>query len=252
MLVKNELLGYPRIEIFQDTELFSFNTDSILLASFVRINNKTKKIVDLGSGNGSIPLYLSLRTNMPITAVEVQENVFNLLKMNIEHNQLQSQITPVCHNVKGISDVIGFQAFDVVISNPPFFKKHEHSKTNEHESVTIARHEVLITLDEWINEASKLLNHGGVFYMVHRPDRLSEIMVSLNNYHLEPKRIRFVQPHRNKKPNHVLIEAVKMGLPGGLDVMKPLILKNKDKWTKEVLEIYHIGSDSYATKPTKP
>lgn len=252
MRVKNELLGYPRIELYQDTELFSFNTDSILLASFVRINNRVKKIVDLGSGNGSIPLYLSLRTKRPITAVEVQENVFELLQTNIAHNHLEDQITPVCHNVKGISKVIGFQAFDVVISNPPFFKIHEQSKKNEHESVTIARHEVLITLDEWICEASKLLNQGGVFYLVHRPDRLTEIINNLTKYNLEPKRIRFVQPRRDKKPNHVLIEAIKFGMPGGLDVMKPLILFNKEKWTKEVLEIYNLGSDTYATKPAKP
>lgn len=252
MLIKNELLGYPRIEIFQESELYSFNTDSILLSSFARVGNKTKKIIDLGAGNGAIPLYLSLKTKSPIYAVEIQVNMFELLEKNIKHNNLEHQIIPVLGDIKGIAKTLGMQSFDVVVSNPPFFKKDEHTKVNKNESIMIARHEILIDLEGIIKEASMLLNNKGAFFMVHRPDRLTEIINLLTKYNLVPKKIRFVQPRRTSKPNHVLIEAIKNGSDGGLNVQSPLVIYNKEKWTKEVLKIYNIGSDLDVVKPIKP
>lgn len=251
MLIKNELLGYPRIEIFQDSDLYSFNTDTILLSSFVRVGNKTKKIIDLGAGNGAIPLYLSLKTKSPIYAIEIQENIFELLDKNIKHNHLENQIIPVLADIKGISKKLGMQSFDVVVSNPPFFKKDEHTKVNKNESIMIARHEILIDLEGIIKEASMLLNNKGGFYMVHRPDRLTEIINLMSKYNLVPKRLRFVQPRRTSKPNHVLIEAIKNGSEGGLNVLSPLVIYNGDKWTKEVLKIYNIGSDLNVVEPVK-
>ena len=92
---------------------------------------------------------------------------------------------------------------------------------------------------------------AGSFYLIHRPDRLTDILSLLRQYKLEPKRLRMVHP-RSQQPNHVLIEAVKGRLEGGLVVLNPLFVYNKDKWTKEILDIYNIGRDSYVTEPIKP
>lgn len=252
MLVQNDLLGYERIKIFQDSEMFSFSIDSILLASFVRHNKKLKKMIDLGTGNAAIPLYLSISTQAQIVGVEIQEKSYELAKLNVKTNQLSHQIEIIHDDFVGISNKVGKFGFDVVISNPPFFKVDHTSRTNKNDYLTIARHEVKMTLEDLIKEANQLLNNGGSFYMIHRPDRLTDILSLLREYNLEPKRMQFVLPRRNTNPNHVLIEAVKGRQPGGLVVLKPLIVYNKDRWTKAILDIYNIGRDSYVTESIKP
>lgn len=252
MLVENELLGYPRIKVMQDPEMFSFSLDSILLADFVRTSKKTKKIIDLGTGNAAIPLYLSVKTTAPIYGVEIQEKAYQLAKMSVEMNGLSEQIHILHDDFIGIAGKLSRYSFDVVISNPPFFKLNDTSKLNKNDYLTIARHEVKMTLESLIQEVSHLTNNGGSFYLIHRPDRLTDILTLLRQYKLEPKRLRMVHPRRGQQPNHVLIEAVKGRLEGGLVVLNPLFVYNKDKWTKEILDIYNIGRDSYVTEPIKP
>lgn len=252
MRQSNELLGYPRLKIYQDTEMFSFSIDSILLAHFARLTKKTKHIIDLGTGNAAIPLYLSLKTQANIIGIEIQEKVFELAIDSVKENELEKQITILNDDMIGISDKVGKYKFDVVISNPPFFKLNPTSRLNKNDFLSIARHEVKMSLEGLIKEASLLMNNGGSFYMVHRPDRLTDILSLLRQYRLEPKRLQFVHPRRDVQPNHILIEAVKGRETGGLVVLKPLIVYTKDKWTKEILNIYNYGRDSYVTKLIKP
>ena len=252
MLVENELLGYPRLKIMQDSEMFSFSIDSVLLANFVRTTKKTKKIIDLGTGNAAIPLYLSLKTKAHMYGIEIQEKAFELAKVSVSINHLDDQIQILHDDLKGISQKLGRYCFDVVTSNPPFFKLIDSSRVNKNDFLTIARHEVKMTLEDLIKEASYLLNNGGQFYLVHRPDRLTDIFALLRQYKLEPKRMQLVHPRSNQQPNHVLIEAVKGRLEGGLVVLKPLIVYTKDKWTKAILDIYNFGRDSYVTESIKP
>ncbi|MDY0210477.1 MAG: tRNA1(Val) (adenine(37)-N6)-methyltransferase [Acholeplasma sp.] len=251
MMVQNELLGYERIKIYQDSEMFSFSIDSLLLPAFVRKSKKIKKIIDLGTGNAAIPLYLSVKIDAKIIGVEIQEKSFELARKSVQANQLEHQIELICDSFIGISDRVGKYCFDVVISNPPFFKLDPSSRINKNEYLTIARHEVKMTLEELVREASLLLNNGGSFYLIHRPDRLTDILSLMRKYNLEPKRIQFVLPRRNTQPNHVLIEAVKGRQQGGLVVLKPLIVYTKDRWTKDIINIYNIGRDSYVTESIK-
>lgn len=239
MEVLNELLGYPKIKIYQDSDLFSFSIDSLLLADFATINQKVNSIVELCSGNGAISFYLTLRTKKPIIGVELQKVSYDLAMKSLSLNKF-TNIEFVNDNLIDIHKKIGRQKFDLVIVNPPFFKYEEHSNINKSEFKTIARHEVECNLDDVIKESSALLNNGGYLAMVHRPERLDEIIITLNKYNLSLKKIRFIYPKVGQTCNHVLLEAKKTTNTGGVNVLPPLIVHNDDgKWTEEVLNIYN-------------
>lgn len=252
MQIENELLGYPRLKIVQDPEMFAFSIDSMLLGDFVKIKKHTKRIMDLCTGNAAIPLYLSVKTKAEIHGVEIQDQVFEMAQKGVNINHLSHQITLHHRDLKGIAKSVGKLSFDIVTANPPFFKVPENPHLNKNAYLTIARHEVMLTLEELIIEAHALLNNGGSFYLVHRPDRLTDILSLLRKHDLEPKRMRLVQPRRHSQPNHVLIEAVKNRLEGGLIVETPLVVYHKDHWTKPILDIYNIGRETYVTQSTQP
>ena len=245
MIVKNDLLGYKKYIIYQDTELFSFSTDSMLLASFATINRKTKLIVDFCSGNFPIPMYLTLRTDAKIIGVEIQQASCNLGLQSIKENELENQIEVMCSDVKDIHKKFEVDSCDLVLCNPPFFKLNENSNLNRREEVTIARHEVLITLEDIIKEASIILRQGGYFTMVHRPERLAEIFVLLNKYRLEPSRLQFVYPKAGKEANHILIEARKgVNKTPNLKILAPLFVYDENnEWTKDILKIYNYNKE---------
>ncbi len=235
--VVNELLGYEKIKIIQCPNMFNFSIDSILLANFCTVNKKFLKIVDFCSGNGPIPLYLTLRTKSKIIGIEIQEDVFNLAKESISINNLDNQIEILNMDVKEVDKLIS--NVDLVTCNPPYFKYQEDSKINKNNYLTIARHEVEITLEEIIQKASIILKNGGYFSMVHRADRLEEIFELFKKYKIAIKKIRFVYPKENSKCNHLLIEGIKNGKPG-LKVLSPLyIYDSNNKWTEEIIKIYN-------------
>ena len=237
-IVCNELLGRELIKIYQDTDYFNFSIDSVLLASFVSISYKTEAICDLCSGNAPIPLYLTLRTNAKIVGVEVQSHSYDLAMMSIKENSLEDRIEMINDNLVGINKKIG-NKFDIVTVNPPFFKIGNHN-INPSDAKAIARHEVLASLDDIVKESALLLKSKGRLAMVHRPDRLVEILDTFRKYKIEPKRLQFVYPKIGKECNHILIEGIKDGEPGNLRVLEPLYVYNDDnKWTKEVLKIYN-------------
>ncbi len=238
-LIWNELLGRKKYQICQDPEIFNFSIDSMLLAYFTTITKTTKTICDLCTGNAPIPMYLTLRTNAKIYGVEVQEYTYKLGQMSIEKNNLENQITLINDNLIGINEKIGKHTFDLVTCNPPFFKIGENH-INPNDAKAIARHEILATLDDIVKEASLLLNSRGRFSMVHRPDRLIEIMDVMRKYHIEPKRLQLVYPKLNSECNHILIEGIKDGNGGSLRILPPLYVYKEDgKWTDEVLKIYN-------------
>ena len=180
--VINELLGVPGIKIYQDYEMFNFSLDSILLANFVSIKKNDKMIVDLGTGNAPIPLYMSLNTDADIYGFEIQKKSYDLALKSVKINNKEGQIHIINDDIKNASMLLGAYKADVVVTNPPFFKYIEgKSNINKNDEKTIARHEVLITIDELLCEASMLLKNGGTFAMVHRPDRLLDILNACQN-----------------------------------------------------------------------
>lgn len=236
-IVCNELLGRELIKIYQDTEAFNFSIDSMLLADFVSITKKVNRICDLCSGNAPIPLYLSLRCKANIVGVEVQKESYDLAIKSIKENNLENQIEMKLANLIDVHKELG--KFDIVTCNPPFFKIGDN-QINPNDRKAIARHEILATLDDIIHEASQLLNSKGKLAMVHRPDRLVEILEAFKKYNIEPKRLQFIYPKMNKECNHILIEGIKDGSKDGLRVLPPLYVYNEDnKWTDQILKIYN-------------
>lgn len=239
--VINDLLGYEGLKIIQRPDIFNFSLDSTLLADFVTINKKDKAIIDLGCGNGYIPIFLTLRTNSKITGVEIQKEIAELALKSVKINNLENQIDIINDDLKVIHKILGTSKFDVVISNPPYFKYQDDSNINESMYQTIARHEVCVTLADVVKEANILLKDGGTFAMVHRASRMMDIFTTFNKYNFELKKLRFVYPKTDSdNALAILVEAKKQGSSGGLKIMQPLYVENVDgTYTDEILKIFN-------------
>lgn len=236
--VKNYLLNYDNMYIIQDTDMFNFSLDSVLLPNFVTINKKTKKILDIGSGNAPIPLILSTLTDAQIMAVEIQKDVYELGKESIKINKLENRIDFINADINELYKEIDTDTFDVITCNPPYFKVNESSNLNDSEYKTIARHEIKLDLEKLFKIAKKLLKNKGNIAIVHRPERLSDIVSEMKKNNIEPKRIQFVYPSINSKANILLIEGTKNGNPG-VKILPPLIShKQNGEYTEQVKQFF--------------
>ena len=236
--VKNYLLNYDNMYIIQDTDMFNFSLDSVLLPNFVTINKKTKKILDIGSGNAPIPLILSTLTDAQIMAVEIQKDVYELGKESIKINKLENRIDFINADINELYKEIDTETFDIITCNPPYFKVNESSNLNDSEYKTIARHEIKLDLEKLFKIAKKLLKNKGNIAIVHRPERLSDIVSKMKKNNIEPKRIQFVYPSINSEANILLIEGTKNGNPG-VKILPPLIShKQNGEYTEQVKQFF--------------
>ena len=233
---KNRLLDTDMV-IYQDDEWFKFSLDSVLLANFVTIQLRTKKIMDLATGNAPIPLLLTLRTKASIYGVEFQSCVFELAKESVLENGKMNHIQLLCEDVRNLRNKFSSDSFDVVTCNPPYFKTTDSEYLNDNSVKALARHEITLTLDDVLRQAKYLLKNDGMFAMVHRTERLVEILEKLKEYRLEPKKIQFIYPKKGRDSDLFLIEAVKNGKPG-LKMLSPLIVHEENgEYTKEISKI---------------
>lgn len=237
MEVKNKLLNFDAI-IYQNNEWFKFSLDSVLLANFVTINYRTKNILDIATGNAPIPMLLTFRTSAKIYGIEVQTEVYNLGVKSILENNMQNQIKIINDDIKNYQNYFKSNYFDVIVSNPPYFEVNNQKVINTNDVKSIARHEILITLEEIVKISSTLLKKGGIFSLVHRPERLIEIIELMKKYNIEPKKIQFVYTNLEKDAKIILIEGIKYGNKG-LKINKPLYIYESDgNYTKEVKKMF--------------
>ena len=214
----------------------AFNLDTILLANFVRVQYRTKTIIDVGTGNGSIALYLTQKANAKVIGIEIQEHLAEMAINNVKINDLENSINIVCCDIK--KEYKSYKDIDCIVSNPPFFKVNDKTKINEIDEKAISRHEISLNVLELIEASSYMLRTGGRLFIIHRPERLFEIIEHANKNRMSVKRVRFVHPYLNASANHVLIEMHKDGKIE-LVVEKPLILyKEKHEMTEELQGIY--------------
>lgn len=223
-------------KIIQNKEKFSYGTDAIFLSDFAKAKGN---VVDLGTGTGIIPL--RLYGNNPnidkIYGIEIQAEVAEMAKKSIKLNNLDEKIKILHMDLNNISEVFARNTMDVVTTNPPYMKAGG-ALVNEEDNFAISRHEIACSLEDIIKAAEYLLKPLGRFYMVHRPDRLVDIMFLMRTYNMEAKYIRFVQPRESKKPNLILIQGIKAGKPD-LKFYDPLIVYNEDgTYTDEIYKIY--------------
>ena len=227
------------MKIIQRIDHFAFSLDSLLVSEFASITKYTNKIVDLGTGNGVIPLFLSKKTKAKITGIEIQEISSDLAKRNVQLNNLEDQISIINDDMKNWRQYFRNNSIDMVISNPPFFKFDGNEKQlNDLTQLTLARHEISITLEEIIQTASNLLKDKGHFALVHRVDRFMDIIENMKKYDIEPKKIQFCHTKINKEGKILLVEGIKYGKPG-LRILPPLIAHDDNgQYSAEVLEMF--------------
>ena len=223
--------------IIQNPEKFCFGMDAVLLSGFAKVK-KGERAIDLGTGTGIIPILLEAKTQGEhFTGLEIQPESADMARRSVTLNGLDERISIVEGDIKTASQQFGAATFEVVTSNPPYMTA-QHGLINDGEAKTIARHEVLCSLEDVVRESARLLKPGGRLYMVHRPFRLAEIISLMVQYKIEPKRMRLVHPYADKEPNMVLIEGLRGGKPR-MTVEKPLVVyKEPGKYTEEIYDIY--------------
>lgn len=232
-------LEYKGLKIIQNKNGFCFGIDSVLLSDFAKSIKKNAKVIDIGTGTGIISILLSKKTKISkIYGIEIQDEVADMAKRSVELNGLQEKIEIINSNIKDIFNILKPNEFDAIVTNPPYMKSNTGA-TNEEKKKLISRHEVECTLEDIIKISYKLLKSNGEFYMIHRAERIVDILFYLRQYRLEPKILRFIQPKVNKEPNLVLIKAVK-NAGYQLNIKSPLIVYNENgDYTDEILEIYN-------------
>lgn len=232
-------LQIANLKIIQNPEWFCFGIDSVILANFANDIKEKSKIIDLGTGTGILGFLIYGKNNVEhITGIEIQSEVAEMTQRSIKLNKLENKFNIINCDVKEITSYVDKESYDVVITNPPY-KKINTGGRNEDEKKLISRHEIKADIYDFINASKKVLKDKGSLYLVHRPERLSDIMCALNQNKIEPKRIRFVYSKENsKEAKLVLIKAVKNG-GKFLKIENPLyIYKENGEYTEEIIEFY--------------
>ncbi len=225
------------LKIIQDPERFCFGMDAVLLSGFAGAPDGGR-VLDLGTGTGIIPILMSAKTKASeLIGLEIQAESADMAERSVRLNNLQDRVKIVHGDIKEAGQVFDAASFDVVTSNPPYMI-NSHGLQNPDAPKAIARHEVLCDLEDVVKAAARCLKSGGKFYMVHRPFRLTEIMVVMHDYKIEPKRMQLVYPFVDKEPSMVLIEGARGGR-SRITVEKPLIIyESPGKYTSEIYDIY--------------
>lgn len=236
------------LQIIQSDEVFSFSLDAVLLAHYVSLKRRDR-VIDLGTGNGVIPLLLTTRDGGgprtgEIVALEIQERLAEMAERSVRGNGLQETIKVVGGDTRQATKMFGHESFDLVVCNPPYRPAGIGDQSlNEH--VKIAKHEITCTLEQAIEAAAGLCKYNGKVAFVHRPDRLADIFTLMRGHKLEPKRMLLVHPKLDKRPNILLVEAIKGGKPE-LRIDPPLIVHNEDGSYSQAIQDIYAGRGEFA------
>ncbi len=224
-------------KIIQNQETFCFGMDAVLLSGFAKVK-LGEKVLDMGTGTGIIPILLEAKSQgKHFTGLEIQKESADMARRSVAYNHLEDKISIVEGDIKEADRLFALASFDVITCNPPYMTGN-HGLLNPNMPKAIARHELLCTFEDVARQAERLLKPGGRFYLVHRPFRMAELMITLSKYHLEPKRMKMVHPFLDKEPNMVLIEAMRGARPR-ITVEAPLIVyKEPGVYTDEIYDIY--------------
>ncbi|MCL2860183.1 MAG: tRNA1(Val) (adenine(37)-N6)-methyltransferase [Oscillospiraceae bacterium] len=240
-LKENEIiddLELDGLKLIQNNKFFKFGIDAVLLSDFAKTIKRDTKVIDFGTGTGIVPILLTSKTKAKqIIGVEIQKELVEIAKRNVELNNLQEKIEIIHEDINKLKDPLEKNTFDAVVTNPPY-QKVNSGVTNETQEKVIARHEVKCDFETICKQAYKLLVDNGEIYIVHRAERLADVLFDLRNNKLEPKLLRLVYSNPNSKPNLILVKAVKNAKPF-LKIEKNLIIyKENGEYTDEIFKIY--------------
>lgn len=231
-------LQLNNLKIIQNKDGFCFGIDAVLLSNFAKDIRNNSKVLDLGTGTGIVGILLCEKTKLSkIYGIDIQKDVCDMALRSVELNNLEKKFEIINTNIKNLNEIFEENSFDAIVSNPPY-KKDNTGLKNESETKLISRHEITASLEDFISVSSRLLKNNGNIYMVHRPERLSDLFYLLKKYNLEPKKLRLVQSYINSKPKLILVKATK-NAKSFLNIEEPLIIYNKDgSYTEEIFKIY--------------
>lgn len=237
MALRVDETGFGGIRLIQDTDYFCYGTDAVLLADFAA-RNRHLRAADLGTNNAVIPLIMSTITQIEYFAgIELYSEAAALAERNIRENALEDRIRVFNCDILEVPGILEAASFDAVTANPPYFAQHRGSG-NDRPFLHTARHETTASLDDFVRCAAYLLHPGGAFYMIHRPERLVDIMISCRTHELEPKVMRFICPRAGEAPNMLLIECRRKG-GRELKILPDLIVRSRDgSRSEELVRIY--------------
>jgi len=226
------------LKIIQNNKDFKFGIDAVLLSNFSKIK-KNSTVIDFGTGTGIIPILLSQKTNAKkIIGIDIQPKMIDMAKRSVTMNKLSDKIEMFLVDINNAVASFGSNFADAITCNPPYFEFGRAIKSTD-SGRAISRHEIKITFEEIAYQSSKILKPYGNFYLVHRPCRLVDVLLSLKKYNLEPKEIKFISPNINKPPNLFLLKATKGG-KSELKFLKSLYVYTLDgDYTKEIYDIYN-------------
>lgn len=232
-------LELNNLKIIQKNDGFCFGIDSVLLSDFARKIKNNSKVLDLGTGTGILGILLCAKTNLKqITGIEIQKDIADMATRSIQLNNLQGEFDILNCNIKDIDKLLKIDSYDAIVTNPPY-KKPNSGKINENKTKLISRHEIEANLDDFIRISFKMLKDKGTLYMVHRAERIVDILSTMRKYKMEPKRIRFVYSNKNSESKLVLLEATKNAKPF-VKIERPLYVYNENgDYTQELLQIYN-------------
>ena len=231
-------LQLNNLKIIQRADGFCFGIDSVLLSDFAKNIKKDSNVIDLGTGTGILGILLCEKTKLKkIIGVEIQEEIADMARRSIQLNSLEEKFEILNCNIKDLDQKLQIDSYDAIVTNPPY-KKINSGKINDNKIKLISRHEIKADLSDFIKISFKLLKDRGTIYMVHRPERLADIIFEMRKNKIEPKRIKFVHSNENSPAKLVLIEGVKNG-NAFLKIEKSLYIYNADgEYTDEILKIY--------------
>ena len=227
------------VKIIQNPSWFCFGTDAVLLADYASKSiKKDARVLDLCTGNGIVPLLLSQKSNADkIYGIEIQNEVAEMAKRSVFLNKLDSKIEIISGDLKDSETIFGKRFFNNITCNPPY-KENGGGLTNKSDSATLARHEILCNLEDIIRVSSILLKPYGKLSLIHRPERLADILCLMREYKIEPKRLRFIHPSPSKTATMIMVEGAYCG-GRKLHLEPPLyIYKEKGVYSDEINEIY--------------
>ena len=227
--VKNDLFDYKNRYIMQMRDGFKFSLDSLLLAEFAKVKKDDKKILDMCTGNAPVPLVLSLKTNTEIVGFEIQKEISELALESVKINGLEKNIRIINDDIKNINNYFESNTFDIITCNPPYFKTKEDGYRNKNDFLTLARHEIAIDLETIFKIAFKYLKDNKTFYLVHRVERLDDIIVLARENKMNVKELQFISTKKEKAANTILIKCVKNGKPG-IKLRKEICVDNLDTY----------------------
>lgn len=218
--------------LLQKKDSFRFGMDAVLLSNFIKAKPH-QNVLDLGTGTGIIPVLVAAKTDVKsITGLEIQPDIADMAQRSIDGNNLNERILIKKGDIKEAVSIFGAATYDIVVTNPPYTKVGS-GLINQQDSKAISRHEICCSLTDVLTNSSAVLKPQGEFFMVHRPERLTDILVGMRKARIEPKLLRLVCPVLGKAPSLILVKGLKNGNPG-LKVLPDLIIYDESgKYTKE-------------------